>query len=191
MLALGLIFAVLALGFFCWLLFNLAVYFLPCFIGVNAGLWSYHHGSGLVTAMLVGLICAAASLVLGGCVRLARKPNRPLSIGLLFAVPAAFAGLLCGLGSCARPGRKPSLVRRCWHDRRAGGRRDGVGTPRHWAGSRRAAAAPGQRQFRGTWAVSSGVGRGHAPPFLRQHFFFFDAVLLDLERSAIARHCVS
>lgn len=99
MLALGLIFVVLALGFFCWLLFNLAVYALPCFAGVNAGLWSYHHGSGLVTAMLVGLICAAATLVLGQLAFASLKsPFARLSIGLLFAAPAAFAGFYAALG---------------------------------------------------------------------------------------------
>jgi hypothetical protein len=99
MLVLGLIFAVLAIGFCCWLLFNLAVYALPCFVGVNAGLWSYHHGSGLLTAMLAGLLCAAATLILGQLAFATLKsPLARLSIAVLFAAPAAFAGFYAALG---------------------------------------------------------------------------------------------
>lgn len=37
---LGILVAMAAIGFMCWLLFNLAVFALPFFIGVNAGIWA-------------------------------------------------------------------------------------------------------------------------------------------------------
>ena len=40
MIALGILASVAGIGFFCWLLFTLAVYALPFFAGVTVGLWA-------------------------------------------------------------------------------------------------------------------------------------------------------
>ena len=46
MIIVGIVLSVVGLGFFCWLLFTLAVYALPFFAGVTAALAAYHSGSG-------------------------------------------------------------------------------------------------------------------------------------------------
>ena len=54
MLIVGIIFSVFGIGFFCWLLFTLAVYALPFFAGLTAGLAAFHSGSGVIGALVVG-----------------------------------------------------------------------------------------------------------------------------------------
>jgi hypothetical protein len=108
MLAIGLIFAVAALGFCCWLLFNLVVYALPCFVGVSAGFWSYHHGSGIPVAMLVGILAAAMTLVVGQfAFATLRTPLARITLALLFAAPAGFAGYYAALGLARDAGAGP------------------------------------------------------------------------------------
>ena len=108
MLAIGLIFAIVALGFCGWLLFNLAVYALPCFVGVSAGFWSFHHGSGIAVAMLVGILAAAMTLVIGQLVfATLRTPVARISVALLFAAPAGFAGYYAALGLARDMGAGP------------------------------------------------------------------------------------
>jgi phosphoglycerol transferase MdoB-like AlkP superfamily enzyme len=108
MLVIGLIFAIAALGFFCWLLFNLAVYALPCFVAVSAGFWSYHHGSGIAVAVLVGILAAAMTLIIGqlAFARL-RTPLARTTIALLFTAPAGFAGYYAALGLVRDMGAGP------------------------------------------------------------------------------------
>jgi hypothetical protein len=56
MIIVGLILSVFAIGFFCWLLFTLAVYALPLFIGITAAFSAYHHGSGIFGAILIAAL---------------------------------------------------------------------------------------------------------------------------------------
>jgi hypothetical protein len=108
MLAIGLIFAIAALGFCCWLLFNLAVYALPCFMGVSAGFWSYHHGSGIPAAILIGVLSAAGTLVAGQIAfATLRTPLARIAVALLFTAPAAFAGYYAALGLARDVGAGP------------------------------------------------------------------------------------
>jgi hypothetical protein len=108
MLAIGLIFAIVALGFCGWLLFNLAVYALPCFVGVSAGFWSFHHGSGIALAMLVGILAAAMTLVLGQIAfATLRTPFARITVALLFTAPASFAGYYAALGLARDVGAGP------------------------------------------------------------------------------------
>ena len=51
MIIVGIILSVFGIGFFCWLLFTLAVYALPFFAGVTAALAAYHSGSGVIGAI--------------------------------------------------------------------------------------------------------------------------------------------
>jgi hypothetical protein len=52
-----------AIGVLCWLLFTLAVFALPAFIGVSAGIWAHETGAGLVGAIVIG--AAAAGMAIG------------------------------------------------------------------------------------------------------------------------------
>mgnify|MGYP001401630710 FL=1 len=60
------IFASLAvLELLCWLLFTLAVFALPAFVGVTAGAWAHGTGAGIPGAILVGAVAAAITLAAG------------------------------------------------------------------------------------------------------------------------------
>jgi len=99
MIVIGIILSFISLGFLCWLLFTLAVYALPFFIGVTAGVAAYQSGSGEIGAFLVGLIAGASTLVAGQMVVATfRSPVIRVAIALLFAVPAAMAGYHAALG---------------------------------------------------------------------------------------------
>lgn len=54
-----------AIAVFCWLLFTLAVFALPTVAGVYAGIWAFHTGAGVLGAMIVGLVAAAATFGIG------------------------------------------------------------------------------------------------------------------------------
>ena len=103
----GLVLGVLGLGFFCWLLFTLAVYALPFFAAMAAGLAAFHSGAGVIGAFVVGSLAGGATLALGQIAFAAtRTPLIRIFIGLLYAVPAAIAGYqvsfaLTGIGMSA------------------------------------------------------------------------------------------
>jgi hypothetical protein len=105
--AIGLVLGVFGLGFFCWLLFTLAVYALPFLAGLSAGLAAF-GGAGLIGALVVGFLFGVSVLVLGQIVfTTVRTPLIRLFIGLIYAVPAAVAGYqlcfaLAGIGMPAR-----------------------------------------------------------------------------------------
>jgi hypothetical protein len=81
------------LGFLCWLLFTLAVYALPFFVGVTAGFAAYHSGAGFVGTIVVALLVGAITLVAGqAAFASVRSPAIRTLIALVFAVPAAIAG---------------------------------------------------------------------------------------------------
>ena len=63
MIVIGLILSVFGVGYLCWL-FKLAVYPLPLFAGMMAGLAAYHSGAGL-GALVVGFAAGAVTLVAG------------------------------------------------------------------------------------------------------------------------------
>lgn len=99
MIIIGIILSFVALGFFCGLLFMLAVYALPVLAGVTAALFAYHTGSGPIGAVLVGMIVGTVTLV-GGQIAVAavRSSLIRVAIALLFAVPAAIAGYRAARG---------------------------------------------------------------------------------------------
>ena len=93
MLAIGVVLSVLGLGFFCWLLFTLAVHALPFLAGLTVGIAAFHNGAGVVGALIVGLLAGGATLALGQIAfATVRNPLIRTLIGLLYAVPAAVAG---------------------------------------------------------------------------------------------------
>jgi|FEC22Drversion2_1045045.scaffolds.fasta_scaffold02790_1 hypothetical protein len=102
--AIGIVLSVFGLGFFCWLLFTLAVYALPFLAGLTVGLAAFHSGAGLVAALVVGFLVGVTLWVLGQIVLTSvRTPLIRLLIGLVYAVPATIAGYqlcfaLAGIG---------------------------------------------------------------------------------------------
>jgi hypothetical protein len=99
MIIIGIVLTFVGLAYLGWLLFTLAVYALPLSIGFSAALAGYHAGSGLIAAMIVGLIASSITFAAG---QLAFTTTRsaPIraAIALLFAVPAAVAGYHAALG---------------------------------------------------------------------------------------------
>jgi hypothetical protein len=93
MLALGLVLNTVGIGLFCWLIVTLAVYALPFFVAVNAGMIAFHSGAGILGAPLVGIAAGAVTLAIG---QTAFAMTRPLIlravIAAAFAIPAAIAG---------------------------------------------------------------------------------------------------
>jgi hypothetical protein len=99
MLIIGIILAFVALAYLCWVLFALAVYALPFFAGLSAGLAAYNSGSGPIGAIIVGVVAGAVTLLLGQVVfATVRSPLIRGTIALLFAAPAAQAGYHAALG---------------------------------------------------------------------------------------------
>ena len=99
MLVIGLILSLFGIGLFCWLIFALAVYALPLFVGLTAGMVAFHSGAGVIGAIFVGLVAGAFTLGIGQIAFALLKPM-PLraAIAAAFAVPAAIAGYHAVLG---------------------------------------------------------------------------------------------
>jgi len=98
-LIIGLVLSVFGIGFFCWLLFNLAVYALPFAAGLTAGLAAYHSGAGPVGAIFMAVAAGGITLTIGQIAfAKVRSPLIRAAIGLLYAVPAAIAGYNGTLG---------------------------------------------------------------------------------------------
>ena len=99
MLIVGIVLSAFGIGFFCWLLFTLAVYALPFFVGLTAGMAAFHSGAGVFGAFLVGVVAGAVTL---GAGQIAFAVVRPLpfraAIAAAFAIPAAIAGYHAVLG---------------------------------------------------------------------------------------------
>lgn len=89
----ALILAGIAVCFACWLLYTLATLALPVFAAISVGLWAQGLGSGVLGAILAGMIAGVLTLLAGQFLfAVVRSPLSRLAIGLLFAIPAAFAG---------------------------------------------------------------------------------------------------
>ena len=52
----GIVLSVVGVGFFCWLLLTLAVYALPFFTGLTAVLAAFQVGSGVIGALVIGVL---------------------------------------------------------------------------------------------------------------------------------------
>lgn len=82
-----------AIGFFCWLLFTLAVFALPAVAGVYVGIWAYHTGAGMLGAAIVGLIAAGATFGIGQLLLIVVPWTwARLLIIAVYTAPAAVAG---------------------------------------------------------------------------------------------------
>ena len=88
-----LLIALAAIVFLCWLLFTLASYVLPFYVGLSAAAWAFHDGAGIIGSSLVGIVAAGVTLGVGQ-VLLVLLPwtFARLSIAALFVAPAIVAG---------------------------------------------------------------------------------------------------
>jgi len=93
MIVLGPRLVIVGIGFFCWLLFNLAVFALPFFSGLTIGIWAFHAGAGVLGGIAVGLVAGGVTFGLGQFA-LASVPWTwlRLLIILLYVAPATVAG---------------------------------------------------------------------------------------------------
>ncbi len=109
MLALGLVLNTVGIGLFCWLIFTLAVYALPFFVAINAGIWAFHSGAGPLGTALVAIAAGGVTLAIA---QIAFAATRSLILrailAALFALPATLAGYHVAL-AMAQIG-VPSLV---------------------------------------------------------------------------------
>lgn len=93
MIVIGILLNIAGLGAVCWALFTLAVYALPFFVGMTAGINTYRIGIGPIGAIIVGFVAGAFGLLAGQHIfSVARSPIVRLVVALLFAAPAAWAG---------------------------------------------------------------------------------------------------
>jgi hypothetical protein len=106
MIVLGPLLVVLAIGFICWLLFTLAVFALPTFVGFMVGIWAFHTGAGALGGIIVGVLAAGATFGVGQ-LAMAFVPWvwLRLLIILLFIAPATVAGYSAthGIAQMAMP----------------------------------------------------------------------------------------
>jgi len=81
------------IGFFCWLLFTLAVFALPFFVGLTIGTWTFHTGAGVLGGAVARLMAGGATICIGQ-LALAFLPWTWLRILiiLIYVAPATFAG---------------------------------------------------------------------------------------------------
>ena len=93
MLALGLLLNFAGIGLFCWLIFTLAVYALPFFVGLYVFMMALHGGAGILGAPFVGIAAAGMTLAIGQTAfAMTRSVITRAIIATLFAVPATLAG---------------------------------------------------------------------------------------------------
>ncbi len=128
MIIVGIVLSVVGIGFFCWLLFTLAVYALPFFAGMTAGLAVFHSGSGIIGALVVGVLAGGATLSIGQIVfATVRTPLLRAVSGLLYAVPADHRWLPRDAWARAYRRSVRSLARSLCGRRRCSRRRHGLG----------------------------------------------------------------
>ena len=93
MLAFGLLLNIAGISVFCWLIFTLAVYALPFFVAINAGILAFHSGAGVFGTLLVAVAAGGVTLATA---QIAFAITRSLIlravIAGVFALPATFAG---------------------------------------------------------------------------------------------------
>jgi hypothetical protein len=93
MLALGLLLNVAGIGLLCWLIFTLAVYALPFFVGVNVFMMALHGGAGILGEPIAGIAAGGMTLAIGQTAfAMTRSVIIRAVIAALFAVPATLAG---------------------------------------------------------------------------------------------------
>lgn len=76
-----------------FLLYNLAVFILPAFVGFTIGFWAIQTGAGVIGGLAVGVVAGALLFGLGHvALVVSRSAFVRMLIVLLFAIPATYAG---------------------------------------------------------------------------------------------------
>ncbi|WP_457797057.1 hypothetical protein [Methylocystis sp. S23] len=106
MIIFGPLLVIAGIGFFCWLLFTLAVFALPLYAGLTVGNWAFHTGAGWLGGAIVGAIAAGVTFGVGQ-LALAFVPWTwlRLAIVIVYAAPATVAGYYAthGIAQMAMP----------------------------------------------------------------------------------------
>jgi hypothetical protein len=106
MIIFGPLLVIAAIGFFCWLLFTLAVFALPFYAGLMIGIWAFHTGAGWLGGIIVGIITGGVTFGLGQ-VLLGLVPWTWFRLLIVFAftVPSVVAGYAAthGIAQIAMP----------------------------------------------------------------------------------------
>ncbi|WP_336810131.1 hypothetical protein [Bosea sp. MMO-172] len=85
--------AIGAIVFLCWLLFFLASFVLPFYLGLSVGLWALESGAGWIGAPLIGIATAGLTLALGHILLIALPWfSARLAVAALFVAPSVLAG---------------------------------------------------------------------------------------------------
>ena len=93
MLALGILLNFAGIGLFCWLIFTLAVYALPFFVGLTVFMMALHGGAGILGAPFIGIAAGGITLAVGQTAfAMTRSVIIRAIVATLFAVPATLAG---------------------------------------------------------------------------------------------------
>ena len=106
MIIFGPLLVIVGIGFFCWLLFNLAVFALPFFAGLTIGIWAFHTGAGVLGGIAVGVVAGGITFGLGQLeLAFVSWTWLRLLIILLYVAPAAVAGYSAthGIAQMAMP----------------------------------------------------------------------------------------
>lgn len=93
MLAPGLLLNFAGIGLFCWLIFTLAEYALPFFVGLYVFMLALPSGAGVLGAPIVGIAAGGMTLAIGQfAFAMTRSVITRAIVAALFAVPATLAG---------------------------------------------------------------------------------------------------
>jgi hypothetical protein len=93
MLALGLLLNFAGIGLFCWLIFTLAVYALPFFVGLTVFMLALDGGAGILGAPFVGVVAGGMTLAIGQTASaLTHSVTIRAIVAALFVIPATLAG---------------------------------------------------------------------------------------------------
>ncbi len=93
MIVLSVLASIAAIGVIWRLLFYLAVYALPLFVGVMAGAWAYSSGAGWLGGIAIGAVAGLATLLAGHLLLVFARPLwLRVMIAAVFVAPAAIAG---------------------------------------------------------------------------------------------------
>lgn len=106
MIIFGPLLVIAGICFICWLLFTLAVFALPFFVGLTIGIWTFHTGAGVLGGILVSLAAGGATFCIGQfALGFIPWTWLRLLIVLLFVAPTTVAGYSAthGIAQMAMP----------------------------------------------------------------------------------------
>lgn len=86
-------------GTMCWLVFTFAVYAVPAFVGLSAGMFAHETGAGTAGTIVVGLLAGVATFIFGQrLIASARTPALRSLMTAPFVAPAGLAGFFAARG---------------------------------------------------------------------------------------------